>query len=753
MVVKVTTMQNQKPTISILPKSTVSETFDFGKKLISQREGSSMVQIWLGAIQGPMVIASLIRTLDRKGKIHDSAPLLFSVEFVEYLLTECERHDLAFIAIAQLINDTKSGAASLVDIDPDEEPQSSAAVRPRTTYQSSQITSSPIDICISKQAGYRYIVVNGLSPELLTLEHRATCNAELSRMVEIIDERNGTSFLHHIDWDNITYQADHQHVDYEDMSATVSVYIPLFDNAEAAIWAHSRGAGVEREPLASELHGIGSRSVLAGKVDRVRVSTGYTRSGKAREDTDFAPRIMTYAYSLVHKKGNSFFHGGEIFGGTWLDIDAVASQVEHWLTTLGYVSFFVLCRVLRLKHKGAGRNPDRFYSHPVLSIYFETEPLVWAFRSVIGLMGRTPIASPSSRSSSSATVSWSLVTKQGQQAKDAKDFLRVPVQLGLKVVVVARKAADFKDMKLLETMRAFGVIIGPLDGTKIDDIERVVLHSSNITKGLQPTTMFLGPTMLGSDHIPGACELVIVQDPSRPLPDELICQVDELSHCRHSCVSVLSRTPFKGSIRLDRSALGLDYGTTHPDGTLIELSVSMRITRGPRWRNFVNLDLSESASEEDEDMQGSPAKIFTAPKVIVDKSMATEMTGSTTLGAPSGGPAATQALPATHNETIPPLGHAGNILPTQSLIYNPYPSYAQPIGSRVPPPLHKGPRSTPETDMHVDPPPSDTDNVSLSPGKRERSELESYTSPTSSNKRSGKGKGKGKGSQPPPNVG
>ena len=697
--------------MSILQKSTVSETFDFGKKLISQREGSSMVQVWLGAIQGPMVIASLLRTLDRKGKHHDSAPLLFSIEFVEYLLTECDRHDLAFIAIAQLINDTKSGAASLVAIDPDSELQSLGAVRPRTTYQSSQSVAPPIDICISTQGGYSHIIVNGLSPELLTPEHRATCNAEISRLVEIIDERNGTSFLHHIDWDNITYQSDHQHVDYEDMSATVSLYIPLFDNNELAIWAHSRGAGVEREPLASELHGIGSRSVLAGKVDRVRTSTGSTRSGKIREDSDFTKRVMTYAYSLVRKKGNSYFHGGEVFGGTWLDIDAVASQVEHWLTTLGYVSFLVICRVLRLKHKGAGRHPDRFFSHPILSIYFETEPLVWAFRSVIGLMGRTPIATPSSRSSSSAAVSWSLVAKSGAQAKDAKDFLRVPIPLGLKVVVIARKAADFKDMKILESMRSVGVIIGPLDGTKLVEIERVVMHSSLLTKGLTPSTMFLGPTMLGSEHVPGACELVIVQDPSRSLPDELTCQVLELEHCRHSCVSVLSRTPFKGSFRLDKSSLGLDYGTISPDGALLELSVAMRVSRGPRWTNFTNLDTSGLASDEDEKMEDSPVKLFTAPKVITN-------------------------------------------VQAQAPVYNPYPSYAQPIGSRIPPPLHRvtQPPST-TSDMQVDSgPPGTTDDISLSPGKRERPEQEAYTSPLSSNKKSGRNKGKGKGNQPPPNV-
>ena len=275
------------------------------KKLISRREGNIEVEIWIGALQGPMVVSSIIRSLDRKAKLYDQPPDLFSVAYLEYLLQLCEQADIIFIVIAQLCNDCRTGLVDMVSTCPSMRTPSAAlpSNRRRRPYTSTDSSVIPCDVNFNGYKDVLFIVISGVGATLLAPEHRMLCNADITRVIEDVDTCNDSEFLHHINFDRITYSGEHQHQDIENSSATFTTYVPLYANSESVIWIMQQANGVVRTPLESEVHGYGSRSGIAGKVELTQASTSVNRSGLLRTDGEFTRRARKYTVTLTSRDG------------------------------------------------------------------------------------------------------------------------------------------------------------------------------------------------------------------------------------------------------------------------------------------------------------------------------------------------------------------------------------------------------------------------------------------------------------------
>ena len=92
----------------------------FQEKKVSAQDGSQEIKLYLGAFQHLLVIKSLIKLCERKQIQFDKRPDANLMSSIPILFRILEEHGFAFIAIAQLVSDYKSGALKLVEIAPKE---------------------------------------------------------------------------------------------------------------------------------------------------------------------------------------------------------------------------------------------------------------------------------------------------------------------------------------------------------------------------------------------------------------------------------------------------------------------------------------------------------------------------------------------------------------------------------------------------------------------------------------------------------
>ena len=578
------------------PKYPDDPELDFEKKVIHVRDGNESIKLWLGALQGHMVINSLAATI-KKHQIEHQVDLDGNVlETIFDLLSVCTAHKLVFNAVVQILLEVKLRRIAYVDHMEDTDLPDLITI---DAHERGGLNLDTVDFRLDPRRAFTYIAITGFCNELLTPTNNEMFVEETILVIEDIDLRQSTSILQRVNIEKINQKKFHQQVDKVDGTTCYTVYVPLFPHSETALWGCGQCYGPRRESYPSEMHGYNDRSNAVGLVASTSMKTAPTSAPLTGEP---ALRRKEYTYTLVHTVPQDYEPAGEMRGATWMDCDVVHQQVVQWLASAGLFSGHVILRTLRMKiHKATNdkKSKSRYISFPVFTVYFPTGRHSARLHEMVGLAGRTPASQPSKTSSKSDTT-WTLVAIRSAPTI-RRDFLVVPLHLPFRQILFGKTMLDLGNAKATERMfRVTGVHIGPLSNTNWEKLCNLLPQMVDLYRGLAPSSIFLAPSNTHQgEYKAGSCELIIIQDEFIPLPTEISQITAAIEEFAYNPSMGITAVPFAGTYRGDSSLYKPNMGSMEVDGTEILLPVDYKLFRHLPWGQEVNTESASLAKDAD----------------------------------------------------------------------------------------------------------------------------------------------------------